>query len=461
MSLNGFAFSLSMQIICLITSAGVNFTIMFSNAWLTLKLYGEKTNFKHQAIFALFAGVLISMVWNLSIYFLGGLRDFNYLVMQVVTTSNPLMALAYYLLGKKVLKLSSTRSLRIMSYFYLYYLIVLTLVRVTVLTLLPMPAGEHNYFIDTVQQLIGLAIAVVVALIASVSLKKRYFFLILSDNLSKKSRKDLPVFFLKALVLYCITVFFPLLIESKIIANILVIIILIIAFFLYVYIDLRQYASITLSNKDAYIDMLSKSIGEFHGVKHDFYNILHTYSGYIELGNLDKLKEYHTAMLKTTLHAGQNVDLAGKMPLNPPLVSLISSKIDYALDKKVDFRCNLRSDLSDMNIENIDLCRALSGVLDNAIELAACSEEKSVMLSIEEKSDGSKLIVVTNSSLLGMTAEDVRLGRFTKNGQDGAWLNGITAAIAKYANFSFDIAHYNERTTVFLQLRQKTAGKGE
>lgn len=57
-----------------------------------------------------------------------------------------------------------------------------------------------------------------------------------------------------------------------------------------------------LINKNEHIAALEHSINDFRGIKHDFNNILQSYTGYISLKDYDKLEAYHRKMVDATTY---------------------------------------------------------------------------------------------------------------------------------------------------------------
>ena len=102
----------------------------------------------------------------------------------------------------------------------------------------------------------------------------------------------------------------------------------------------------------------------------------------------------------------------------------------------------------------MDVSRILACLLDNAIEAACDSEQRKIYVSIEAKTNDSKLIIITNS-----TASDVdpnaitNIGITTKAGHSGIGLSVVNKILEKYGNSTFQMRYFDCEFSTYLELR--------
>ena len=429
---------------------------MYLIANLILMLYGERASEKKKWIFAFFTGTLLQTAFVYAVYIVGGALTFSSMVYLVVVTPNPVFALLYCFIGIKVFALSPIRSIKIMGYTYLYYVILLNANRFIASIFFVQAAERYNYLLDAVRQATFVCLVLTAYFVARHFIRVRKITMRLSDNIFVNVKKDLILFILTTSSYYILVVGLPLLIPKQVIADFLILFILILFFTLTVYIDISASQKAEIKNKEVHISSLSKGINEFSSVKHDFYNILHSYGGYLEIGDIERLKEYHASLLHLTTHAGGSMDLSRKMSENPALISLIVHKSEYAEQENVKMTISLQSSLEDLYIDNMDICRCIACLLDNAIEAAARSEEKKVFFTIEHKIGGSKLIIITNSTVAHVDVKEISAKGFTnKQGHQGVGLTNVRKIIDTYGNCTFQTVYYNHEFSAYIELGKR------
>jgi len=276
------------------------------------------------------------------------------------------------------------------------------------------------------------------------------------ENIFIDKKKEILLFFLRASFAFVVRFTLPLILEEQALAFALALLILILFIIICVFIDTTASYRHTISNHEVHISALFKGIEELRGIKHDFNNILHTYSGYLELKEYERLKRYHASLVSATSHAGSAMELAQKMQENPAVVTLLISKFEYAESKNVNLRVSLRCGLDNLYIDNMDITRILASLLDNAIEAADGSEQRKVFVTMESKSKNSKLIIITNSTVSVVEPNTLYTGRTTKPGHEGLGLSVIRKTLAKYGNCTFQMKYYNKEFSTYVELKETT-----
>lgn len=83
-------------------------------------------------------------------------------------------------------------------------------------------------------------------------------------------------------------------------------------------------------NNNEHITALTNANEDFRSIKHDFNNILQTYSGFLCLNAYDDLQKYHSKVVGTTINTENYLDISARYPENPTFFSLLVSKLEYA-----------------------------------------------------------------------------------------------------------------------------------
>ncbi len=216
----------------------------------------------------------------------------------------------------------------------------------------------------------------------------------------------------------------------------------------------NRYAQAEIREKDRQMESLFNSINQFSAIKHDFYNILHTYNGYFELGDLDACKRYHKSLVEITTRAGDLLDLSRRAVEHPALVSLLLNKHEQAERIRVSMDVSLECPLSQLPVEDIDICRVIACLLDNAIEAATETEQKRVTFTIaHDKEMQKKTITITNSSSKPIELSEVlTLGFTSKKGHQGAGLINVKKIIDRYPHCGLEIKNTDSEVVVSLNV---------
>ncbi len=448
-----FAYSLWMQLILAAQTFITNTFIMYLIANLILKLSDVKASAKQKFVFAFWIGAVSYQLFIYAVYLIGGMASFSPIVYAMVVCPNPIQGCIYYFVGVRVLKLSPVRSIKFMAYFFAYFIFISNITRL-VTALWPIETDPYNYLQNAMRQAVYLIIVCAVYFLTKYIIKKARLRVRLADKIFIDIRKERAVYVAKLVFLYALTTFLPIVINDNIAGSVIVILFLIFFIALNIVLDLLGAVKAESENKEVHINTLSGALNEFGAVKHDFYNILQSYNGYLELGDLDRLKKYHSSVISITKAAGDSVDLGRRMKENPAFISLLAGKAEYAESSGVKMTVALKCSAENLYIDDMDICRCIACLLDNAVEAAAVSEKKSVFFTLESKSDESKLIIVTNS-----TAEQVDISKISaagvtsKQGHRGLGLPSVKKTLAKYGNCTFNMTYFNYEMSAYIELR--------
>ncbi len=457
---SAFAHSSAMQ--CLLM--GITFATTFINMYLITKLikavYYEPIDVKRSSVLTMLTGALLVSGWTYGVYLIGGRISMPPAVYHAVGTVNPLFSLLYYYIGVKAMGLPASHSVRLMGHVNLYYMLNTAIRRLaSVAFFAHNPAWPHNYLIDIVNELVSLGIVILMFEAVLLYQRRTGFYISLSDKASPNIRRDVLLYVMRVTFSYELAVTVLLVLKEQVMANVLLAVIYALLLALDIQIDVRKAMRARLENKKAHVNALQSSMEAFSQVKHDFYNILQTYQGYISMGDLDRLKRYHATLVDSTLSAGNSMSLNARMDEQPVLAQLLQSRMDTAQQVGVKMYIDIQSGLGDLYMDIHDLCTVAGNLLDNAIQAAQRSEAKHVFFSLDRKAPEERLITITNSTARPFDYSMLRWpGVSGKPIVPKTGLTQVREVLLRYANYTFHGAYYDKEFSAYLALRPPTAG---
>lgn len=162
--------------------------------------------------------------------------------------------------------------------------------------------------------------------------------------------------------------------------------------------NLQQTQSAVMQDYARRMESLYEDIRAF---RHDYRNILSTMQHYIDEGNIEALKEYfHQKILNGTPVLDDDGFTLGRLHRleDDAVKSLLYTKTVAILNHEINFELEIAETVPVLPMESLTLCRILGILLDNALEAALSSEEKTLRISIVT-TDTTVLFTVTNSTL--------------------------------------------------------------
>ena len=141
------------------------------------------------------------------------------------------------------------------------------------------------------------------------------------------------------------------------------------------------------------LDNLSQLNDRLRMDRHDYLNHLQVVYGLMELEEYDEMNEYLRKVYKDLLKTGKAIKTS-----KPAINALLAAKSAESEAKGIEFLIEVKSDLAGLQIEDWELCKVLSNLIDNAIRaLGDCNrEEKTVRVNITETKE-SYLFEVENN----------------------------------------------------------------
>ncbi len=211
-----------------------------------------------------------------------------------------------------------------------------------------------------------------------------------------------------------------------------------------------------VKNTLAYNEMLITSIEEFRVLKHDFDNLLFTYDSFIETRNYDKLHGYHRKFFKLNEKNNQSLFIAESLKKNPAVYGALLQAEEKAKEVDVKLSIDMIDGFGQINMDDFDLGRILSILINNAIEHATATRSKRVNISIDINSKNNGTIIISNDAL---KKEDVNKiferGFSTKRGHTGIGLSEVKKILSLYPLFSIKASSTKNKFTMSLKIQFK------
>ena len=187
-----------------------------------------------------------------------------------------------------------------------------------------------------------------------------------------------------------------------------------------------------------YTRNLEAMYNSLRSFKHDYVNILLSLSGYIEDGDMDRLKDFFESKIFPT----KNLITGGDYKLNQlsnigvlEIKSLLSAKMIYAHESGIDITIDIPDKVESFLIDTVDLARILGIFLDNAIEAALETEQPQIGLNIIQNKTSVSIIISNRFPDNGVMLHKLKQKGFsTKNGHQGIGLWNAQKIISSYDN---------------------------
>ena len=209
-------------------------------------------------------------------------------------------------------------------------------------------------------------------------------------------------------------------------------------------------------NLQEYMKQIEELYQNMRVLRHDYANVMLSVVGYIEENDMDGLKKYYDMEIfpisnlfnkeKDVVAKLHNLDII-------ELKSLISVKINYALELKVEVNLEIIEKIDKVNMKSIDLVRIIGIFLDNAIEACQECEKPSIDLSII-KMDKDITFIVKNT-YIKKNIDYCKLGTLgisSKGERRGTGLYNVKTIINAYNNVIMDTEYENGYFTQLLEI---------
>ncbi len=351
------------------------------------------------------------------------------------------------------LKLTALRTLEVTVYSYLYFQAASGVSRMAGSLFFAPDQAMIDYSIYIQRYILNFIIMVAIFKGMSCVLKNKPHLLIIKSGSDTKPNTSVAFSVFQLCYVYFCAAVILVLVPDTAVANFISLLLLVVFTALCIVLSNNRYAQAEIHDKTVHIQSLFSSLNEFSSVKHDFFNILQTYNGYFALGDLEACKRYHQTLVEITTQAGNLLDLGRRAVENPALIALFLSKNDQAQKLHVRLNIDVGYPLNDLQMEDIDLCRVASCLLDNAIEAASVSKEKLVSFTVERKTDFLLMITIINSVDEPVNIDEMfPAGATSKAGHHGLGLANVKKIIEKYPYCEFEIKSAQREVTACIKI---------
>ncbi|WP_459480279.1 sensor histidine kinase [Clostridium saccharoperbutylacetonicum] len=195
-------------------------------------------------------------------------------------------------------------------------------------------------------------------------------------------------------------------------------------------------------NLQEYTSNLEKLYTEMREFRHDYINILSSIIGYIENKDMPGLEVYFNNKIVPLGKGIESNNFKIGHLKNIKLLELkgiLSSKLIHAQELGIDVFIDIMDDITRIDMDIVDLCRTVGILIDNAIEAALTSTNRSLKVALVNKHN-STIIVIINSCPEN-TPPIYKLfqkGFSTKGQNRGLGLSSLKELISHYNNISLD-----------------------
>ena len=153
-----------------------------------------------------------------------------------------------------------------------------------------------------------------------------------------------------------------------------------------------------LENAESYNNSLTVLYDNVKGFKHDFDNMVNIIGGYIQVNDIEGLKNYYASLEKDCARVNNVRMLNPNIINNPGIYNLIVSKYKKATDLDITINFEFFFDFENLHMPIYEFSRILGILLDNAIEAAKECEEKQINLIFREsRKQHVQIIIIENT----------------------------------------------------------------
>lgn len=205
-----------------------------------------------------------------------------------------------------------------------------------------------------------------------------------------------------------------------------------------------------------YTDVVEDLVNDIRRFRHDYSNVVASMSGFIEANDVVGLRRYFE---KEIVKEGS--ELLSKHILllhhikRPALKGILSSKVVQAEYQGIHLNLEISGDINGAFIRDMDLCRMIGILMDNAIEASAESDEKLLEVGILEDADNFTFYTENSYKDLPNTEDMFKEGFSTKGEGRGLGLSNLRRLIDhNYKNILLNTFEENNRFRMELNIRR-------
>lgn len=170
-------------------------------------------------------------------------------------------------------------------------------------------------------------------------------------------------------------------------------------------------------NVQIYTNMIEEYLENMRTFKHDYNNMLMSLSGFIEIGDMNSLKRYfYEELLNVRYSECENASSLVNIK-NIPVKGLISIKTSKAISLGINVVLNVLKPVENFVLKDIDICRILGILIDNAVEASVESDNKILNIGILNDED-EIYIIISNSYKIKPVIHKIFEKGYSTKGED-------------------------------------------
>ena len=394
-----FAYSLAMQWILLGVSTASTALCLWCSSMLALNVYGHRSPPRRYIVAVVSIGTVINQMWMYSLLFFNGMQVYDEVSYALITTVNPTYALLFYITNVKVLHYSPYRSMHLMRLMLLFTAAVKQAGDFFGTMFFAQTGGRYNFLLDALAVGVFMLVCVMAYVGMYKGLKRSQFLIRVKEA---TPMQHLPRQFVLSVMqlaaIYTWGVLSQLAFEPKALGYLLGAMVLGLCIAQIMLAQYNRTLKNEIDNKQMHMHLINEAIEELSSVRHEFYNVLQTYSGYIALGDNERLKAYNDTLKSYPSFTKKYADLALPMQQNPAIAGQVTKMAQRAKRYNVRAQYSIQTDISDMGMDNAHLCRALDLLFNAAVDSAAGHAQRRVSVGIQRREDGAMLITLSFSA---------------------------------------------------------------
>jgi len=201
----------------------------------------------------------------------------------------------------------------------------------------------------------------------------------------------------------------------------------------------RLYDDLQASHKN-----LEQLNGKLRSQRHDYLNHLQVVYGLMQLEEYEDLKKYLEPLYKDMQKTGKALKTS-----KPAINALLKAKMDEAENKGIDFYIEVKSDLKNLRVEDWELCKVISNILDNATTaLKEKQGEKRIILEMIEDREKYRFSISNNGPKIPEEMQELifRQGFSSKKEEGHGMGLYIVANVVKEYDGTLKLISNNEET---------------
>ncbi len=177
-----------------------------------------------------------------------------------------------------------------------------------------------------------------------------------------------------------------------------------------------------------YIRTIDSLINDFRRLKHSYSNTIYGFFGYIQENDLEGLKAYYTEVADEAKRMDSNLLLALQRIKVYAVFGLLWNKINEAEGRGIEVGIRVTNEVRKVGMKLTDLCEVLGIYLDNAIDAAAASKDKKMIMTLTDD-EGYLTISVENTYEGTVDVKEIQKKGYSTKGKERGFGLAITNQI--------------------------------